>query len=42
MPFGALVYGIVFYRASVHWTVLTVTLLMMVICIAFLAAFLKD
>ncbi len=35
-PFGALLYGIILNRIEVHWTVMAVTLLMMLVSVVFL------
>lgn len=42
MPIGALVYRFVLERVAIHWTVLTVTLLMMIISAVFLNSLLKN
>lgn len=39
MPFGALLYGFVLERASLHWTVLAAVLLMSIISSVFLSSF---
>ncbi|MCT8977929.1 MFS transporter [Clostridium sp. CX1] len=42
MPLGALVYGIILNRVPVHWTVITATLLIMLVLVAFMIPVLKK
>lgn len=42
MPFGALIYGIILSRATIHWTILFTTILMMMITIGFLTTVLNK
>lgn len=42
MPFGALIYGMILSRATIHWTMLITTILMMMITIGFLATVLNK
>ncbi|AWK52523.1 MFS transporter [Clostridium beijerinckii] len=41
MPFGALIYGMILSRSTIHWTMLITTILMMMITIGFLATVLN-
>lgn len=41
MPFGALIYGTVLSKGTIHWTMFFITILVMMITISFLVAVLK-
>lgn len=42
MPFGALVYGVILDRAEIHWTMLSATLLISFVSVAFLISLKKE
>ncbi|MEW9122084.1 MAG: hypothetical protein AB2421_05175 [Thermotaleaceae bacterium] len=42
MPFGALVYGVILDRVEIHWTMLSATLLISCVSVAFLISLKKE